>query len=152
MKFFAMEYYLLIWNRSFEITITPESLSGAFVRGGMASHGSAFAAGVGAARETGRAEVLFHTDAVASAREHQPGSSSYLALHRANFSVPRILVLGLRYDPRRKWGMGPVPHSGRIHLTMRDQTNREFILLAEQDGASLVKEAGELGYPVTSLI
>ena len=146
-----MEYYLLILNRSFDITITTETLSGALVRGVMASHGPAFAAGVGAARETGRAEVLFHRDAVASAREHEPGSPGYLALHRANFSVPRSVVLGLRFDPRKKWGMGLVPHSGRIHLSMRDGTNREFILLAEHDGSRLVNDAGELGYPVISL-
>ena len=147
-RFFAMEYYLLICNRSFEITLTTDSLSGAFVRGAMASHGSVFAAGVGAARASGRADPLFHADAVSNARKHQPGSPSYLALHRANFTVPRSLVLGLRFDPRRKWGMGLVPHSGRVHLSMQDQSSREFILLAHQDGPELVERAGALGYPV----
>ena len=149
-SFFAMEYYLLIWNRSFEITVTSESLSGALVRGGMASHGSMLAAGVGAARETGRAEVLFDADALASARKHQPGSPGQLALHRVNFTVPRRLVQGLRFDPRRKWGMGFVPHSGRIHLSMHDNTSREFILLAQQDGKELLDRAGTLGHAVLS--
>jgi hypothetical protein len=139
-----MEYYLLMWNRSFEITMTASSLCGAFVQGVIAANSPS----VAAARMSNDATKLVNSKKLAQARAHEPGSPSYLAMHRFNFAVPQAMVLGIRFDPRPKWGMGPVPHSGRLHLDLRDGKRREFILLGQQDGVALVSAARELGHPV----
>jgi hypothetical protein len=152
LRFFAMEYYLLILNRSFEVTVTSESLSAAYLRGVIASPNPEIGVGgeVWRARKTGQSAALFHPDAVASARKHDPGSPAYLALHRTNFTVARSQILQLNFDPRKKWGMGWVPHSGRIQVALSDRTRREFILLGDQNGCDLISKASALGYDVLS--
>lgn len=142
-RFLAMEYYLLMWNRSFEITIGSSSICGAFVRGVI---GANFPS-VDAARMSNDATKLADPARLAQARAHEAGSQSYLALHRFNFAIPKPEVAGIRFNPRPKWGMGPVPHSGRLLVDLRHGKSREFILLGNQDGAALVGEVGRLGYP-----
>ena len=41
------------------------------------------------------------------------------------------------YLPGRKWGMGNVPHSGRLVIRLRSVQERELILLGQQDGEAL---------------
>ncbi len=139
-----MEYYLLMWNRSFDVTVTSSALSGAFVQGAIAVGSPSIVA----ARRLNDATQLVDQGRLAQARAQEPGSAGYLHLHRSNFTYGRSLVLVIRYDPRRKWGMGPVPHSGRLQLELRDGTRRELILLGEQDGPALLNAARELGYPI----
>ncbi len=140
--FLAMEYYLGIWNRSFEITVTPGAICGAFVRGAITST----SASVFAARRSNDATQLVDPERLAQARSHEPGSPRYLALHRYNFSIARSAVAGVRFNPDPKWGMGPVPHSGRLHLGLLGGKTREFILLGQQNGTDLVSKLQTLGY------
>lgn len=143
LRFFAMEYYLLMWNRTFEVTATSSALSGAFVRGVV----SASSPSVIAARRSGDAADLGDDKRLARARSHPAGSPDYLALHRCNFSTPRSSIASVRFDPRRKWGMGPVPQSGRLHVEVRGGKRRELILLGDQDGPALARQLNDLGYP-----
>jgi hypothetical protein len=145
-RFLAMEYYLLISNRSFEITITSSAVCGAFVRGAIAGTPS----GIMAAHISKDPTILVHPKRLARARAHEPGSPSYLSLHRLNFAISRSAISCLRYDPRPKWGMGTVPHTGRLHVDLIDGKSREFILLGQQDAAALVTAASHLGYPMAA--
>jgi hypothetical protein len=142
-RFLAMEYYLLMWNRSFEITISSSSICGAFVRGVIAANFPS----VDAARMSNDATKLANPGRLAQARVHEAGSQSYLELHRFNFAIPKPEVAGIRFNPRPKWGMGPVPHSGRLLVDLRRGRSRELILLGDQDGAELLGKARQLGYP-----
>ena len=141
-----MEYYLVMWNRSFDVTVTSSALSGAFVQGAI----SVGSPSIVAARRLNDATLLVDRGRLAQARAQEPGSPGYLQLHRSNFTYARSLVVVIRYDPRRKWGMGPVPHSGRLQLELRDRTRRELILLGEQDGPALLNAARELGYAISA--
>lgn len=142
-----MEYYLLMWNRSFEVTITSSTLCGAFVRGVIAANFPS----VAAARVSNDATRLINSKRLARSRAQEPGSPGYLALHRFNFAIPQSIVAAVRFDPRPKWGMGTVPYSGRLHVDLRDGKSREVILLGQQDGATLVSRVRQLGYPVTAV-
>ena len=143
-SFLAMEYYLLMLNRSFEITITPLMICGAFVQGII----SATAPSVGAARLSNDATELVNSRRLSDCRAQQAGSRAYLALHRFNFTIPHSNVALVRFNPKSKWGMGPVPHSGRIHVEVRDGTSRELILLGKQDGHALLHTVRGFGYPI----
>ncbi len=41
------------------------------------------------------------------------------------------------YTPESKWGMGPIPHSGKLYLRTRAGKSREFILLGRQNGEAV---------------
>jgi len=144
-RFLAMEYYLLMWNRSFEVSVTSSSICGAFVRGVI----SATSGSVGSARNTNDVTNLANPKRLALAREHEPGSQNYLALHRFNFSIPRTQIAGVRFNP--KWGMGPVPHSGRLHIDIHQGATRDLILLGELGGEALANTVSQIGFPVTPL-
>jgi hypothetical protein len=142
-----MEYYLLMWNRSFEVSVTSSSICGAYVRGVI----SATSGSVVSARRTNDVTKLANPKRLGLAREHEPGSQSYLALHRFNFAIPRAQVAAVRFNPKPKWGMGPVPHSGRLHIDIHQGASRELILLGELDGTALVNKVSQIGYPIAPL-
>ena len=139
-----MEYYLWILNRSFEMTVTASSICGAFVSGPIAGNSPS----VADARASNDATKLVDAYRLAEAREFEPGSPEYLALHRFNFAIPHAVVSAVRFDSRSKWGMGAVPHSGRLHVLSTGGDRRELILLGRQDGVGLLRAIGALGYPV----
>lgn len=65
-------------------------------------------------------------------------SPEFKKLSAANFQIPLSEVEDVRFNAKPKWGMGPVPYSGRIHLRLRGGATRELILLGKQDGPALV--------------
>ena len=146
-RFLAMEYYLLMWNRSFEVSVTSSSICGAFVRGVI----SATSGSVVSARRTNDVTMLANPKRLAQSREHEPGTQKYLALHRFNFAIPRTQIAGVRFNPKSKWGMGLVPHSGRLHIDIHQGASRELILLGELDGPALANKVSRIGYPVAPL-
>jgi len=48
---------------------------------------------------------------------------------RGGFFLERASITAVVADDRQKWGMGGIPHSGRIYLWLRSGRWREFILL-----------------------
>ena len=46
-------------------------------------------------------------------------------------------MVQLEYLAGKKWGMGNVPHSGRLILHLRSGQQRELILLGKQNGEAL---------------
>ncbi len=66
-------------------------------------------------------------------------SREFKRLRFANFQIPLSEVTDVRLNTEPKWGMEPVPYSGRIHLRLRSGATRELILLGRQDGPALVE-------------
>ena len=150
-----MEYYLLILNRSFEITISSDLICGARIRGAIAIPGPRvplnLSAGTIAAARSGDAEDLFRPEALSNARIQEPGSTGYLAQHRWNFAIPKSSVTAIRFTQRKKWGMGMVPHCGRLFVDLRDRTTRELILLGDYEASPVLNTIKALGYPMTAV-
>ena len=65
-------------------------------------------------------------------------SDALLRVHRRNRRIPLTSRIELRLDPRRKWGMGSVPHSGRLSITTDEET-RELILLGKYDAEQVLR-------------
>ncbi len=140
-RFLAMEYYRLIWNRTFEVTVDESGCSGAFVRGAI-STGSP---GIVMAAMDDEPAHLVDAKRLDASREHPAGSSEYLAKHRFNFTWPRASILAIRFNPRKKWGMGAIPHDGRIEFERSDRS-REFIVLGKDRAPKILEGLRSLGY------
>lgn len=125
--FIAMEYYALMLNRTYKVFVTDRALCGAKVRGLVASpvvpsnqmQDPAYWGQSALARVYDRVDVT---------------SPSFLKFDWSNFQIPWDSVVGVDFDPTEKWGMGSVPHTGKILMRMRGGKTREFILLGRQDG------------------
>lgn len=124
-----MEYYALILNRTFVITIDGECLRGVKCRGltSIDSGGDALARAL-----TSKLAVHGDLDDPRSyIDEHLLCSSS-----AANFTVLLSDISTVEYNPKKKWGMGYYPHSSRVYISTADRT-REFIILGKQSGSDV---------------
>ena len=133
LRFVAMEYYWLILNRTFLVAADGEALTGKLVRGLTAvevKHG-----GDPITRRVMRAmavrgDLANPESYVDSKRQARPS--------RVDFRIPFAAIESVEHDPRRKWGMGPYPHDGRVFLCA-DGRMREFIVLGAQSGAAITE-------------
>jgi hypothetical protein len=128
--FAAMEYYALILNRTYKVFLTDQMLVGAKVRGLVISppvvppqmFDQEFWVRTQAAQRYGSVDVI---------------SAEFLQIHSANFQIRWNEIAQTEYRSGKKWGMGNVPHSGRLILQLRSGRRRELILLGNQNGNAL---------------
>jgi hypothetical protein len=130
-----MEYYLLILNRSYVVFAFPEGLYGWKFSGPVSSLTPKFFAPF---------------DKVTEDPKLLPGSDEFKDMmgEEGSFFIPRTEIASVDFDPTRKWGMGPVPHSGRVYVRLRTGKSREFILLGSQNGEA-VSAAVLSGVPIS---
>ena len=129
-SFVALEYYALILNRTYKVFVTEDLLSGAIVRGWLAS-------------------PLMLSDAwydpnfyprerlLRRYRGIRVDDTRFARVNYWNFQLPRAEIADVDYTTVPKWGMGNVPYSGRLILYFRRGGNRELILLGHQDGPAI---------------
>ena len=119
--FAAMEYYGLILNRSFLIFVRPEGLYGWKFFDLVSSATPQYFQGI--------EEYL-------DKPELTPGSPEFDQLMRksGSFFIPKADIESVQFVNKRKGGMGPVPHSGRLYICFRSNKRREFVLLGRVDG------------------
>jgi hypothetical protein len=128
--FAAMSYYALMLNRTYKVFLADTMLCGAVVNGLVASP------------PTGSPEFedqSYWTDTVTATlyEKLDVTSETFKRLGWNNFQIPWPDINRVDYDPRPKWGMGNVSHSGKIYLRLRSGRSRELILLGKQDGEGL---------------
>lgn len=63
-------------------------------------------------------------------------SNNIVHAHRANFRIKLNEIASVRYDPRKKWGMGYYPHDGKV-LLETNGNKKEFIILGDQSGQGI---------------
>jgi len=144
-SFIAMEYYWLVLNRTYRVIVTGEKIYGVRVRGVMSDIG-----------------ITFDRDFTLSGRLLDPmpddlqdpgsyegesfvrrregidlNSDEFLEVDDHNFRLNRSDVDRVSYNPEKKWGMGDIPHSGRLVVHLKYGEQRELILLGDQDGEDL---------------
>jgi heat shock protein HtpX len=130
-SFVALEYYGLVLNRVYRVLVGETTVSGARVRGLMSSPflppGDAWL------------DPDFYPTARLEARYRKldPASAEFLAADRANFRYDRADVASVEFVAQPKWGMGNIPHSGRIVIRLHDGTRRELVLLGRQPGPAI---------------
>ncbi len=119
--FVAMEYFALILNRSFLIFITDEGLRGWKFCGPVTTRIPNYYEPV---------ETLLDDPEMA------PGSDAFKELMhgRGTFIIPYSEVTSVNFVGKRKWGMGPILHSGILTIELTEGRGREFILLGATYG------------------
>jgi len=136
--FVAMEYYWLILNRTFVTFIAPEGLYGWRAQGVVTNSDHNFFKPY--------EEMLEDKEFLRDRRAIEK-----LSWLRGGFFVERSTIASVEADSRQKWGMGGIPHSGRIHVRLLSGQSREFILLGGVDAEGIRDRiVAVLGTQVTS--
>ncbi len=128
--FAAMEYYALILNRTYKVFVDKGVLCGAKVGGAVSNPRRPTPQMLDQAYWVAtRSALLYdHVDVT---------SAAFLKMNASNFQLRGDEIARIEYRPGRKWGMGNVPHSGRLLVHLKSGCRRELILLGEQDGDAL---------------
>jgi tetratricopeptide (TPR) repeat protein len=127
--FAAMEYFALVLNRTYKIFATERLLCGAKVRGVVSNN--LRSPGLRDQRawvRTGAANIYDRMDVA---------SPAFLKMNAANFQIAWSEITQLEYLPGKKWGMGGLPHSGRLLIHMTNGKKRELVLLGDQNGEDI---------------
>ncbi len=125
-SFVAMQYYGLILNRSYLVYVTLNYICGARVSGVVTSPL------IGPGEEWYKPGFYINPQLFAKYNSTTFSSEEFLLMDSANFILNRSRIKEIEFF-KNKWGMGLVPHSGRLVLTTLDRTKHEFILLGLQD-------------------
>ena len=124
--FAAIEYYALIWNRSFLVYAAPNALYGIKFLGLLGSTKQP--------RYFEEAEKLLDNPWFVPGAE---GFEESMKTSRANFVIPYSTIRDVTFDGTLKWGMGDVEHSGKLKLHMESGKTRTFVLLGHAYGEGI---------------
>lgn len=138
--FAAMEYYALILNRTYKIFAMDQMLVGATVRGLVISPPVTTSS-------MSNQEFWARTQAAKRYERVDLTSAKFLRMHSANFQIRWNDIAATEFRAGRKWGMGNVPHSGRLVLHLRSGRKRELILLGRQNGNALKQKLNDRWRP-----
>ncbi len=114
--FVGMEYYCLILNRTYLVFSAPDGL-----------YGWKFEGPVSAARPLFYEPYQKMLDDPELMRDR--GAVEDLAKLKGGFFIPGSEITFVEATDKSKWGMGGIPHSGRIRIGLTTGRWREFILL-----------------------
>jgi hypothetical protein len=118
--FVAMEYYRLIWNRTFVVFVSDEGIFGWKASGVVTNINPTYY------------EPLVHMLADSEfLRDIE--SARKLAALRGGFYIPYSGITSVQSSNKQKWGMGGVVHNGRVTVSTTAGRTREFILLGSYD-------------------
>lgn len=135
--FIAMEYYALILNRTYKVFVTKDMLCGAKVRG-LVSNPALVSLSMRDPRswaQTNSAKIYDRIEVTAP---------MFSEINPANFQIHWGDIANVDFRAGKKWGMGNVPHSGRLIIHLRSGRRRELILLGEQDGSAIKERLDRL--------
>ena len=141
--FVAMEYYNLIFNRTFLVLITDQYLIGVKVNGMVSVE-----AGVDNLVRSATRAMAIKGDLQ---NPYAYMKNSYLNqlvdldiygediinVQKPNFKISRSEIESVSYDSRKKWGMGYYPHDGKVYVVTKNGKKKEFIILGAQSGKEI---------------
>lgn len=148
--FIAMEYYGFILNRTFLVLITKEHLIGLKVNGQVSSSGS-FEPSPLLPLASALAERLVISSDLENPYSYVKGkflqkfenldvnSEEILKTNSSNFKIHKGDITNVNYDPTKKWGMGEYPHNGKVNISTKKGSTREFIILGRQWGEHIAE-------------
>lgn len=140
-----MEYYLGIFNRTYQIFVTPTVIAGTFVT-------SVMAAPIRLPRYWFVPSNYVNQDRLEKYEQISPESDDFKSLSPFfNFQYLRTEIRRFWYDPTLKWGMGTVTHSGKLYVELASGRKREFILLGLQQGKEILQQLQREPVPETDL-
>lgn len=149
--FIVMQYYGLIFNRTYLVLIAQDHLIGIVANGLVSVKGG----GDYLSRQiTTRLAIdgdINNPFSYLNEKYLEKASGLHLLNddltenNRSNFRYKYNEIVSVDYDPRKKWGMGYYPHDGKVYVKTSDEMY-EFIVLGDQSGlaiAELINNAKE---------
>lgn len=131
-SFVAMQYYAIVLNRTYFISVYDDRVEGKVCRGITAA---AVRSGDLLTRSiTSKLAVHGNLDDPSCYVNHELLNQD----HRANFSIAFNELESVVFDPRKKWGMSYYPHDGRVVLHTADGA-LELIILGRQSGQEIAR-------------
>lgn len=147
--FVAMEYHTLILNRTFLILITNDYLIGIQANGLVsAESGNKIPLGLedvltkaignlmAVRGDLSNPYAYIKQKYIQKSMQKDLLSDNLLAVNKINFRINKTDIKTVRYDARKKWGMGPYPHDGKVYIETNN-SKREFIILGAQSGKKI---------------
>jgi hypothetical protein len=140
--FIAMQYYWLIFNRTYLVLLTDSALVGIQANGLVADKA-----------KDGIVRAIFRKLEISGdlqdprsyvkekflkrAGDLDLRGDELLAENKLNFRVNYHDIVEIKYDPKKKWGMGQYPHDGKVYVKARNGKTMEFIILGSQSGSAI---------------
>ncbi len=138
--FVAMEYYALILNRTFLVLLTDTGLVGLKGNGAVSVEGGRDLL----TREISKSMAIrgdlknpfsYVKDKYLDQYQNEDvGGADITKNHKDNFRIDYADIWAATYDKKKKWGMGPYPHDGKVFVMTNNGKKREFIIMGEQSG------------------
>lgn len=132
--FIAMQYWLTLFNRTYVVLVKDGMVCGGKIRG------MSFSPKTRQENKPWFDLKFYMTEEILNRYKGvDPLSDQFRSIDRANFQFPSSKIVDAKFDPREKFGMGYVPHTGRLYLTPDRGRVKEFIILADQNGKQLAR-------------
>ncbi len=122
--FVGMEYYALILNRTYVVFAAHDGLYGWKAEGPVSNLRPRF--------YEPYQEMLADPELIRDLEAVRD-----LASLNGGFFIPSSDILSFETTDKSKWGMGGIPHSGKIWIKMTNGKSREFILLGSVSPESI---------------
>lgn len=142
LNFIAMEYYSFILNRTYHVSITEYMVSGAKVHGIIAAESKEKRNPANLLAVKGNLNdpsTYVKNKHIEKLNGMELQSEDFLKVDKNNFQIKKNEILSVRYNPKKKWGMGNYPHDGRIEIVLKNGKKRELIILGNQSGKEITK-------------
>ena len=149
--FIAVEYYALMLNRTLMVLLTLTHLIGVKVKGLLSVEGGAnpitrLLTRAMAVQDVDNPYAYVKEKYLKEVADMALAGEKILRASSGNFRLAYANIASVHHDSRKKWGMGPYTHDGKIHLTTKTGTKKEFIMIGLQDGAAVAQAiASKLG-------
>jgi hypothetical protein len=118
--FVAMEYYALVLNRTFVVFVAPDGLYGWKAAGPVAAGAALYF--MPYAKMLDDPNLMSDIEGIRK-----------LANQKGGFFIARPEIRSVDNIRQQKWGMGGIPHTGRLLVRLVSGGKREFILLGKVD-------------------
>lgn len=141
--FVGMEYYYLILNRTFlfvklnDYLIGIQANSVVSVEGGGDILSKKINASLAVKGDLSNPNSYLKNSYLEKIYDLDLLDGSLIEANKTNFVIKLSEIKDVRYNPNKKFGMGPYPHDGRVTIETNDNKKREFIILGNQSGQKI---------------
>lgn len=141
--FVAMEYYMLLLNRTYLILLLNDKLIGLLGNGIISVEAKGdiltkkIANSLSVKGDLRNPHSYLKEKYIRNIENVNLLDGSILRKSTANFIIERKNITDAWYDPSKKWGMGYYPHDGKVYIKTKPSKTREFIILGSQSGEKI---------------
>ena len=143
--FVGMEYYNLILNRTFLLIKIEGYLVGILGNGVISVEGGKniltreVTALMAVKGDLENPDSYLKNNYLEKVYDLNLLNGSIIKSNKTNFILKLSEIKTAKYNPKKKFGMGPYPHDGRVTIETKDNKKREFIILGNQSGEKIAK-------------